>query len=82
MLAELKKEFSDLSPLAIVETDYKVKGYHLDVEVSPDQVVAAAKLMDRQGCFLESITGVDWLGKTPVGNEEAKESEAEADEAD
>lgn len=79
MLAELKKEFAALTPLAIIETDYKVKGYHLDVEVSPDQVVQAAKLMDTQGCFLESITGVDWLGKTPVGNEEAKDTEAEAD---
>jgi len=82
MLADLKNDFAALAPLAIVETDYKVKGYHLDVEVSPDQVVAAAKLMDRQGCFLESITGVDWLGKTPIGNEEVKESEAAVDEPD
>ncbi len=77
MLAELKKEFAALGPLAIVETNYKVKGYHLDVEVSPDQVVPAAELMDRHGCFLESITGVDWLGKTPVGNIEEKEAAAD-----
>lgn len=79
MLAELKNEFAALAPLAIIETDYRVKGYHLDVEVGPEQVVPAAELLDRHGCFLESITGVDWLGKTPVGNQEAKEAAAGAE---
>ena len=69
MLAELKKEFADLATVAIIETDYLVKGDHLDVEVGAAQVVAAAELLDRRGFFLESITGVDWLGKTPVGNQ-------------
>jgi NADH-quinone oxidoreductase subunit C len=85
MLAELKNEFAALDTVAIIETDYRVKGYHLDVEVGPEQVVAAAELLDRRGFFLESITGVDWLGKTPVGNQAkvADEPEAAADsEAD
>jgi len=69
MLSELIKEFAALEPLAIIETDYKVKGYHLDVEVGPEQVVTAAELLDRLGFFLEAITGVDWLGKTPVDNQ-------------
>lgn len=70
MLAELKKEFASRDTVAIIETDYLVKGYHLDIEIEPGQVVATATLLDRRGFFLESITGVDWLGKTPVGNQE------------
>lgn len=69
MLAELKSEFAALDTVAIIETDYSVKGYHLDIEVEPAQVVATATLLDRRGFFLESITGVDWLGKIPVGNQ-------------
>jgi NADH-quinone oxidoreductase subunit C len=55
---------SALDPLAIdtaVETDFQEKGYHLDVAVAPDKVEAAAEVLDRQGFFIESITGVDWL---------------------
>ncbi|MCK4839086.1 MAG: hypothetical protein KAS94_09795, partial [Desulfobulbaceae bacterium] len=94
MLAELRNEFASLDTVAIIGTDYQVKGYHLDVEVGAAQVVAAAELLDRLGFFLESITGVDWLGKTPVGNqievaaepaadgEAAADSEADTSEAD
>lgn len=78
MLAELKKEFAALDTVAVIETDYLVKGYHLDIEVVPEQVVAAAELLDRLGLFLESITGVDWLGKTPIGNQVKVEEESEA----
>ncbi|MEN8135044.1 MAG: NADH-quinone oxidoreductase subunit C [Thermodesulfobacteriota bacterium] len=85
MIADLKSEFAPLAPVAIIETDYQVKGYHLDVEVGAGQVVAVAELLDRRGFFLESITGVDWLGKTPIANqvEAAGEPAAVADsEAD
>ncbi len=79
MLAELKNEFAALDTVAIIETDYRLKGYHPDVEVGPAQVVAAAELLDRLGYFLESITGVDWLGKTPVGNQAKVADEPAAD---
>jgi NADH-quinone oxidoreductase subunit C len=85
MLSELKKEFAALETLAVIETDYRVKGYHLDVEVGPDRVVAAAELLDQRGFFLEAVTGVDWLGKVPVGNQPdaaaGKEQGGEAAEA-
>ncbi len=82
MIAEIK-DLKTIDPLAIIETDYSVKGYHLDVEVGPEQVVAAAEVLDRRGFFLESITGVDWLGKTPVGNKAKSDAEPEAEaEAD
>ena len=82
MLAEIN-DFATLETVAIIETDYRVKGYHLDVEVGAAQIVAAAKVLDRRGFFLESITGVDWLGKTPVGNQPkvAAEPVAEAEAA-
>ena len=35
MLAEIKNELSGLDTMAVIETDYRVKGYHLDVEVGP-----------------------------------------------
>ena len=43
------------------ETDYQAKGYHLDVELDPDKVVAAVEILNRENFFIESITGVDWI---------------------
>jgi len=45
----------------VLVTEHAARGAHLDVLCSPDQVVEAARIMDRVGFFLESITGVDWL---------------------
>ncbi len=41
--------------------DYNAKGYHLDGNIAPEQVTAAAALLDRAGFALDTITGVDWL---------------------
>jgi NADH-quinone oxidoreductase subunit C len=43
--------------------DYRLKGYHLEAMVAPDQVVPAARAMDEQGFSLDTITGVDWLAQ-------------------
>ncbi len=43
------------------ETDYKTKGYHLDVDLPPGKVVAAVEILNREDFFLEAITGVDWI---------------------
>lgn len=61
LCSTLKEDFLALSPLAMADTDYKAKGYQLDVTVAPGQVVEAAKIMDRRGYTLEAVTGVDWL---------------------
>lgn len=45
----------------VMITDYKSHGYHLDAKVSADQLVAAVTIVDENGFFLESITGVDWI---------------------
>jgi NADH-quinone oxidoreductase subunit C len=44
-------------------TNFTKHGSHLDVLCRPDQVVSVAQLMDREGYFLEAISGVDWLDK-------------------
>ena len=43
------------------ETDYKAKGYHLDVDLPPEKVVAASEILNRENFFIEAITGVDWI---------------------
>ncbi len=54
------------SPGSIQLTDPKVRGYHLDATVAPDQVVAAAELLDRNGFAIDTITGVDWLAASEM----------------
>lgn len=76
----LKEDFLALAPLALVDTDYKAKGYQLDVTVAPAQVVEAATIMDRRGYTLEAVTGVDWL--STAGPKPAKKAApAEGEEA-
>ena len=50
----------------VVETDYDSCGYHLDVQLAPDQLVAAVTIMDQAGFFLENITGVDWISENEL----------------
>ena len=45
----------------VIERDYAVHGYHLDVQVSPDQLVEAVTILDQHEFFIETITGVDWI---------------------
>lgn len=62
--AEIKeKEPEEEGPRenGIVLTDHASRGTDIDVFCDPDQVVAAAGIMDEAGFFLEAITGVDWI---------------------
>jgi NADH-quinone oxidoreductase subunit C len=72
MRDKIREEMAALPPRAITETDYLAKGYHLDVQVSPEQVVAAAEIMNRAGFFLEAVTGVDWLPEAEAAAPEPK----------
>jgi len=45
----------------LIERDYAVHGYHLDAQVSPDQLIEAVTILDQSEFFIESITGVDWI---------------------
>ena len=51
----------ELLPIGPQETDYQVKGYHLDAALPPEKVVAAAEILSTQGFFIEAVTGVDWI---------------------
>lgn len=48
-------------PPGPMEMDYKAKGYHLDVELPPEKIVAAAEILSRENFFIEAVTGVDWI---------------------
>jgi NADH-quinone oxidoreductase subunit C len=50
-------------PIPFQPVEYAAKGYHLDASVSPDQVVAAAEQLDKEGLALDTITGVDWMAQ-------------------
>ena len=50
-------------PPPVQATDFALKGYHLDVRVAPDQVVAAAEIVDRAGFGIDAVTGVDWIAQ-------------------
>lgn len=45
----------------IMEREYADCGYHLDVQLSPDQLLAAVGVLYDCGFFIETITGVDWI---------------------
>jgi NADH-quinone oxidoreductase subunit C len=45
------------------ETDYQAKGYHLDVALPPEKIVAAVEILNRENFFIEAITGVDWIAE-------------------
>ncbi len=52
------------APVSVEE--YARKGYHLDVKVAPEQVVAAAELLNESGFSIDTVTGVDWLGENSM----------------
>jgi NADH-quinone oxidoreductase subunit C len=59
--AEAVEAAEPAAPPGPGETDYKAKGYHLDVELPPEKIVAAAEILNQENFFLEAITGVDWI---------------------
>jgi len=61
MLSErIKKALAPLSLEKVEPGDYNKTGYHLEVAAAPDQMPAVAKAMLAEGCFLESLTAVDY----------------------
>jgi NADH-quinone oxidoreductase subunit C len=59
--AEPEEAAEPVEPPGPKETDYKAKGYHLDVELPPEKIPEAAEILTREGFFIESIAGVDWI---------------------
>jgi len=45
----------------IIEQDYPTRGFHLDAQISAEQLVRATQILFDLGYYIESITGVDWI---------------------
>jgi NADH-quinone oxidoreductase subunit C len=58
---EKKKVKAEPRKDGVIECDYAVHGYHIDAQVSPEQVLEAVTILDKAEFFIESITGVDWI---------------------
>ncbi|MGB3211646.1 MAG: NADH-quinone oxidoreductase subunit C [Desulforhopalus sp.] len=56
-----KKKQPETRQNGLIERDYAVHGYHLDAQVSADQLIEAVTILDEAEFFIESITGVDWI---------------------
>lgn len=61
---------------AVKPVDYKARGFHLDVSVSPQHLRDVVTVLDRTGFFIETITGVDWLGEKAAQRKEAEAAAA------
>jgi NADH-quinone oxidoreductase subunit C len=46
--------------------EYSLKGYHLEVNVIPENIVDVTAELDREGFALDTITGVDWLAQNQI----------------
>jgi len=85
-LEAIKSALKAVASVPMTETDHAAKGYHLDVLATPERLVDMVLCLDREGFFIEAITGVDWLApkappKAPKAEGEAGE-EAPAQEAE
>ena len=56
----LKEALAPLGLSEVADGDYAKTGYHLEVAAGPQQVPAVAQAMLDQGCFLESLTALDF----------------------
>lgn len=55
-----------LPTIPLQVTDHAAKGFHLDATVAPDQVAAAATILDYDGFALDTITGADWIAQSEM----------------
>jgi NADH:ubiquinone oxidoreductase subunit C len=49
--------------LPLQGADFSLKGYHAEATVTPDQVVATAEQLDKEGFSIDTMTGVDWMAQ-------------------
>ena len=59
--AKKKKAAPEPRKNGLLEVSHAEKGVHFDVQLNPDQVVAAAEIINAAGMSIDCITGVDWL---------------------
>lgn len=56
-----KKEQLVTRQNGLKDCSYAACGYHLDLQLSDGQLLTATALLFKNGFFLETITGVDWI---------------------
>ncbi|OGQ94141.1 MAG: hypothetical protein A2521_12905 [Deltaproteobacteria bacterium RIFOXYD12_FULL_57_12] len=74
--AKTQAALAGVSTLSVASTDYAAKGYHLEVQVTAEQLVAAVEVLDREGFFIEAITGADLLTFDAAEKKPAKKAKA------
>ena len=57
---KIKKALAPLDLEQVADGDYAKTGYHLEVTARPQQMPEVAQAMLDQGCFLESLTALDF----------------------
>ncbi|MDD4700830.1 MAG: NADH-quinone oxidoreductase subunit C [Desulfovibrio sp.] len=72
----LSTSLAALAGAQVRQTDYAAKGYDLDVSLPLEALVPAVSIMDAAEYFLDTITGVDWLGEQAALRKEAEAAEA------
>ncbi len=82
ILERIQNAIASVETVAVTAVDYPARGYHLDIQVEPGQLVAAVETLDKEGFFIEAITGVDLLTfdkakKKPVKKKTDNEAPAE-----
>ena len=59
-IEQLRSALKDASPLSMADVEYIGKGYHLELALTPQKLADAVAVLDREGFFIEALTGVDW----------------------
>lgn len=81
ILTNVKNAMASLPPVSMQDTDYAARGFHLDVQVAAEQLVAAVQILDKEAFTLEAVTGVDLLTFDKAAKKTAKKKGDEEAEA-
>jgi len=66
MVSDPATQGHEESPSPVRILDHAKRGCHLEVVLGPEQVVAAAGVMDENGFALDAVTGVDWIAESQL----------------
>ncbi len=53
-------------PIPFSGVDFALRGVNAEASVTPEQVVAAAETLNKEGFSLDTITGVDWMAQNQM----------------
>lgn len=79
--AAVQKSLAAVAGARVAAVDYAARGFHVDVTIPSEEITAAAQVLDQEGFFIESITGVDWLGEQEALAKEAAKQAVAAQKA-